>query len=414
MLEPYFFRCPVCGQELQVDARIVHGQIACSTCHSHVPIPLREEAQQGEATAKQPAEAIQQREASTGNPVPWHLGSAQDAEPTAPDIKIKSGTHFELLAVTALLVPLIVQWLGFLGNLDSVTANLALSWGGLFVTAILLTIDAYCLGPVDLQGKNRSGIGALFLGLVLIWVVFYPLAFFRRRHFGKPNLGPLAILVAAIFFITPFAKESINKSGFGAGRVGKLPLEDGPPACTGHDVRFLVEDMIRKSALGRSVKAVGGFREVKFDRAAQIRTGRCVVETDRGDITITYEVSWTDRHKGTFGVRTLPAGEDPRGYLGIAMEKLHGPPARALKIGEGGVFVRNVIPNEPADKAGIMPGDIIVRINKEWVGQENPIRKLQQVVIDLEPGSEVTVELLRDEERRQVRVIIGKRPPHLP
>ena len=37
-----------------------------------------------------------------------------------------------------------------------------------------------------------------------------------------------------------------------------------------------------------------------------------------------------------------------------------------------------------------------------------------QVVIDLEPGSEVTLELLRDEERRQVRVTIGKRPSHLP
>jgi membrane-associated protease RseP (regulator of RpoE activity) len=414
MPETYCFSCPICGQELQVDARIVQGQIACSTCRSHVPIPPREETQQGEATEKQPADAIQQREANMGNPVPWQLGSRRDAEPTAPDIKIKAGTHFESLAVTALLLPLIVQCFLLLGNFDSITANLAIGWGGLFVTAVLLTIDAYCLGAVDLQGNNRGGIGGLFLGLVLVWVVFYPLAFFRRRHFGKPNLGPLAILVAAIFIITPFAKESINKSPVVAGRVGRLPLEDGPPPCTGHDVRFLVEDMIRKSALGPSVKAVGGFREVKFDRAAQIRTGRCVIETDRGDLTVTYEVSWIDRNKGAFNVRTLRAGEDPRGYLGIAMDRVNGPPPKALMIGEGGVFVKAVIPNEAAEKAGILPGDIIVRINNEGFGHENPIRKFQQVVMDLEPGSEVPVELLRDEERRQVRVIIGKRPPHLP
>jgi S1-C subfamily serine protease len=166
--------------------------------------------------------------------------------------------------------------------------------------------------------------------------------------------------------------------------------------------------------LGPSVKSIGGFREVKHDRAAQIRKGRCVVDTGKEAITVTYEVSWIDRNKGAFSVRPLPAGEDPRGYLGIAMKKLRGPPARALKIDEGGVFVRAVVPNEAAEKAGIMPGDIIVRINKEAFGQENPMRKLQQVVIDLEPGSEVTLELLRDEERRQVRVTIGTRPPHLP
>ena len=414
MWETYSFLCPACGQELQVDARIVQGQIACSTCHSHVPIPAREEAHQGEATQKQPAEAIQQREVIGANLVPWQVGSGQDAEPIAPDIKIKAGTHYESLAVMALLVPLIAQWLLFLGNLDSVGTNLALGWGGLLVTAILLTTDAYCLGPVDLQGRNRGGIVALFLGLVLLWVVFYPLAFFRRRHFGRPNFGPLAILVAAIFVVAPFAKDAIHAPPLGHGRVDRIPPEDGPPACTAPDVRALVEDMIRKSPLGPSVKTIGSFREVKRDRVAQTRKGRCVVDTGKEAITVTYEVSWIDRNKGTFRVRTVAAGEDPRGYLGIAMERPHGPLARALKIGEGGVLVRAVIPNEAADKAGIIPGDIILRINKEGVGQDNPLRELQQVVIDLEPGSEVTVELLRDAERRQVRVTIGNRPPHLP
>jgi hypothetical protein len=414
MSETYSFPCPICGQELQVDARIVQGQIACSRCRSHVPIPARAEAQQGEGTQKQPAEAIQHREATGDNLVPWQMGSGQDAEPIAPDIKIKAGTHYESLAVMALLVPLIVQWLLLLGNLDSITANMALGWGGLFITAILLTIDAYCLGVVDLQGRHRGGIVALFLGLVLLWVVFYPLAFFRRRHFCRPKLGPLAILVAAFFVVAPFAKEVTHAPPLGHGRVDRFPLEEGPPACAAPDVKLLVEDLIRKSPLGPSVKLIGGFREVKHDRAAQIRKGRCVVDTAREAITVTYEVSWIDRNKGAFSVRTLPAGEDPRGYLGVAMEKLHGPPPRALKIGEGGVFVKAVVPNEAAEKAGIMPGDIIVRINKNGFGQENPMRKLQQVVIDLEPGSEIPVELLRDEERRQVRVTIGNRPPHLP
>ena len=41
-------------------------------------------------------------------------------------------------------------------------------------------------------------------------------------------------------------------------------------------------------------------------------------------------------------------------------------------------------------------------------------RKKPARFTELRPGSEVTLELLRDEERRQVRVTIGTRPPHLP
>lgn len=109
----------------------------------------------------------------------------------------------------------------------------------------------------------------------------------------------------------------------------------------------------------------------------------------------------------------LTTGQIPRGYLGIAMEELPGPEAKALKIDDGGVIVKNVIAGEPAGKAGIKVGDIILRVNKDALSRLQPIRHFRQLVVDLEPGSEVTLEILRAEERRQIPVTVGQRPAHL-
>ena len=110
----------------------------------------------------------------------------------------------------------------------------------------------------------------------------------------------------------------------------------------------------------------------------------------------------------------LAGGEVPRGYLGIAMEELAGPQAKALKLDEGGILVKAVVPGEAANKAGIQAGDIILRVNKDSLNRWQPIRHFRQLVVDLAPGSEVTLEILRGDERQQVALVVGKRPAHLP
>jgi len=110
----------------------------------------------------------------------------------------------------------------------------------------------------------------------------------------------------------------------------------------------------------------------------------------------------------------LTNGQVPRGYLGIAMEELPGPQAKALKIDDGGVIVKEVVKGEAAGKAGLRNGDIILKVNKDALSRLQPIRHFRQLVVDLEPGSEVTLEILRGEERQHIAVKIGKRPAHLP
>jgi serine protease Do len=110
----------------------------------------------------------------------------------------------------------------------------------------------------------------------------------------------------------------------------------------------------------------------------------------------------------------LTKGEVPRGYLGVGMDDLPGPDAKAKKIDDGAVLVKTVEPGTAAEKAGMLPGDIILRINKEPLSRQRPIRHVRQIVADIEPGSEITVEVLRGEERRQLVVTVGKRPANLP
>jgi serine protease Do len=109
----------------------------------------------------------------------------------------------------------------------------------------------------------------------------------------------------------------------------------------------------------------------------------------------------------------LTKGEVPRGFLGIIMEELGGPEAKALKIDDGGVIVKKVVAGEAADKAGIKQGDIIVRVNKETLQRFKPMRHLRQLVADLDPGTEISIEIVRDEERRQITLTLGKRPANL-
>jgi S1-C subfamily serine protease len=110
----------------------------------------------------------------------------------------------------------------------------------------------------------------------------------------------------------------------------------------------------------------------------------------------------------------LAKGEVLRGYVGIAMDEIPGAKLKALKLDDGAILVKEVMPGEAADRAGMRAGDIIVRVNKDALNRWEPIRHFRQLVVDLEPGSEVTIEVLRGDERRQLPLTVGKRPAHLP
>lgn len=62
-----------------------------------------------------------------------------------------------------------------------------------------------------------------------------------------------------------------------------------------------------------------------------------------------------------------------------------------------------VIRDSAADKAGIKINDIIIAVNGESVDLKNPLSKL---IVQYDPGDEVEIKLVRDEERMNVKVIL--------
>jgi S1-C subfamily serine protease len=110
----------------------------------------------------------------------------------------------------------------------------------------------------------------------------------------------------------------------------------------------------------------------------------------------------------------LTNGEVPRGFLGIGMDDLPGPDAKAKKIDGGAILVKTVEPGSAAAKAGIQRNDILLRVNNEPLSRHLPIRHVRQLVADIKPGTEITVEIMRGDERKVLTVTVDKRPANLP
>ncbi len=108
-------------------------------------------------------------------------------------------------------------------------------------------------------------------------------------------------------------------------------------------------------------------------------------------------------------VRQLIAGEDiMRGYLGIQIQQMNPDLAEALNLPPNrGEFVQSVQPGEAAERAGLQAGDVVLQVN----GQEvTPDQTLSFLVTNIQPGSRVPLEIVRDGRRRTVQVEVGRRP----
>jgi serine protease Do len=110
----------------------------------------------------------------------------------------------------------------------------------------------------------------------------------------------------------------------------------------------------------------------------------------------------------------LADGEVQRGYLGIGLEELPAARARALKLDEGAVLVKEVVAGEAGDLAGLQGGDIILGVGRETLHRQQASRHLRQIIVDTEPGTQVTLHILRGNGRRELPVTIGRRPGHIP
>lgn len=101
-------------------------------------------------------------------------------------------------------------------------------------------------------------------------------------------------------------------------------------------------------------------------------------------------------------------GKVIRGYLGVSVQDITQTLAEHFELKDRkGALVAEVVPESPADEAGLENGDIITRFNGKPV---NDARHLKLTVATVPPGEKVKTEVLRDGDEKTIEVTIAKRP----
>jgi len=99
-------------------------------------------------------------------------------------------------------------------------------------------------------------------------------------------------------------------------------------------------------------------------------------------------------------------GRVVRGWLGVQVQRVTPELAKSFGLDrERGALVADVMPNTPAERAGIERGDVIIEFNGRKIEEMND---LPRIVASVSPGSEVAVKLLRKGQERTIRVKVDE------
>jgi len=199
--------------------------------------------------------------------------------------------------------------------------------------------------------------------------------------------------------------------------VGDVVLAIGNPFDVGQTVTMGIV-----SALGRNNLGINRYENfIQTDAAInQGNSGGALVDA-RGNL-VGINTAIYSRTGGSIGIgfaiptsivtdvldQLIKNGKVVRGYFGIEPEDITPEVAQAFKLPRtGGVFVRGVVRDDPAQRAGMEPGDIIVSINDAQV--QNTPGMLAQIA-RLAPGTPAKVLVLRNAKEVGLTVTVGERP----
>lgn len=99
-------------------------------------------------------------------------------------------------------------------------------------------------------------------------------------------------------------------------------------------------------------------------------------------------------------------GKVSRGWLGVSIGKLDQTMMDALGITKRGVLINDVFDGQPAKKAGIVGGDVILSL--DGIRTKNP-NDLRNAVAAIAPGKAIPVVIIRDGKEKTVQVTLTDR-----
>jgi serine protease Do len=108
----------------------------------------------------------------------------------------------------------------------------------------------------------------------------------------------------------------------------------------------------------------------------------------------------------TISESLIKNGKVIRGYFGVNIQDITPQMKKGLKLEENfkGVIIADVLPDGPADKAGLMQGDIITQYDGKNL---ESAAQLRNSVATTSPGTQIKIKVLRDKEEFDISIRIG-------
>jgi len=200
-------------------------------------------------------------------------------------------------------------------------------------------------------------------------------------------------------------------------RVGDVVLAIGNPFGVGQTVTMGII-----SALGRNNLHINSFENfIQTDAAINFgNSGGALVDT-RGNL-IGINTAIYSQSGGSVGIgfaipvstaktvmeAIIKDGHVVRGWIGVETQDIT--PELAQSFGlqrSSGAIIAGVVRNGPADKAGIVPGDILLTVQGKPVGDTTEMLNL---IAQLPPGEKAKMTVLRKNREAALDVMVGKRP----
>jgi Do/DeqQ family serine protease len=208
----------------------------------------------------------------------------------------------------------------------------------------------------------------------------------------------------------------IKPSDSDALRVGDFVVAIGNPFGLGQTVTSGIVSALSRSGLG-----IEGYEDfIQTDASINPGNSGGALVNLRGEL-IGINTAIFSQSGGNIGIgfaipinlalqiteQLIEKGEVDRGFIGIQAQDLNPDLAEAFGVKDKrGAIINSIMPDSPAEKAGLKPGDVITSVNKKLVKNAYDVR----LHIGLLPvGEKVVFEILREGKRKKLTAEIAAR-----